>query len=67
MDIFFTRVEIAIINCPPELEGAEVEYSDSELLLSGVVENGKLVVETSDEIPEGTTIQWGKGRWVINW
>ncbi len=67
LEILFNRIEIPIINCPPELEGATVEYSDADLLLDGVVEKGCLVVETSDEIPEGTTIQWGRGCWVINW
>jgi len=67
LDIFFNRIEIPIINCPPGLEGAEVQYSDADLLIEGVVEKGCLVVETTDEIPEGTTIQWGRGRWVINW
>ena len=67
LDILFNRIEIPIVGCPPELEGVEVEYQDSDLQLLGVVEKGCLVVETSDEIPEGTTIRWGRGRWTINW
>jgi hypothetical protein len=67
MDIFFTRVEIPIINCPPGLDGAEVEYQDENLLALGIVENGKLVMETGEVIPEDAVIVWGKGRWVINW
>jgi len=66
-DIFFKRVEIPIINCPPGLDGAEVEYEDEDLQLLGIVENGCLVTETSEDIPENTTITWGKGYWKITW
>jgi len=63
----FSQVEIPIINCPPELNGANVEYEDSTLQVGGVVENGKLIVEASDDIPESVTITWGRGRWIISW
>jgi hypothetical protein len=62
----FSEVEIPIVNCPPGLEGAEVEYTDEALQVLGTVKNGKLVVDGVD-VPEGATIQWGKGKWVINW
>jgi len=67
LDIFFNRVEIAIVNCPPGLNGAQVEYEDSNLAVVGVVENNKLVVETAEEIPEDAVIVWGCGRWIISW
>jgi hypothetical protein len=64
--LFGPTVEIPIVNCPPELENAEVEYQDADLQLIGVVRNGKLIAESADEIPEGTVIVWGKGHWVIS-
>jgi len=67
LDIFFNRVEITIVNCPPGLNGAQVEYTDSSLMVFGVVENEKLVVETADEIPDDAVIVWGKGTWTISW
>jgi len=30
------------------------------------VKNGKLISDNAD-IPEGVTIAWGKGTWVIRW
>ncbi len=64
--LFSEPVEITILGCPPELEGAEIEYSDPNLLVCGVVKNGKLIADATD-IPENVTITWGKGTWVIRW
>jgi len=64
--LFSEPTEIVILDCPPGLEGAEIEYSDLDLLVSGVVKNGKLISDNAD-IPEGVTIAWGKGTWVIRW
>jgi len=64
--LFSEPTEIVILDCPPGLEGAEIEYSDLDLLVSGVVKNGKLISDDAD-IPEGATIAWGKGTWVIRW
>jgi len=67
LENFFTEIAIPIIGAPASLEGAEIEYEDANLQLLGTVKNGHLVVSTVDEIPEGTTIRWGRGRWVISW
>jgi len=66
LDIFFNRVEITIVNCPPSLNGAEVEYEDGNVSLMGVVEDGKLVIEVADA-PEIEAITWGSGTWKIRW
>jgi len=67
LDDIFSEIAIPIIDAPASLEGAEIEYEDANLQLFGTVKNGHLVVSTVDEIPEGTTIKWGTGRWVITW
>jgi len=66
LDNLFNAVEITINNCPDGLEGAEVHYEDADLIVVGIVENGKLIVESVD-IPENVSITWGKGRWTISW
>jgi len=67
LEDMFSEIAIPIIGCPPGLEGAEIEYQDQNLELLGTVKDGHLIVSTADEIPEGTAIVWGKGRWVISW
>jgi hypothetical protein len=64
--LFSDPIEIPILDCPDGLEGAEIEYADESLQIVGTVRNGKLVVDACD-VPEGTTIKWGHGRWVISW
>ena len=66
LDNLFNTVEITINNCPDGLEGAEVQYEDADLVVVGIVKNGKLIVESVD-IPENVSITWGEGRWTISW